>query len=545
MSESPAVPPVIPGAPAAAPAKVLRRLFLTLFLRGRTSRGLQKQWAPRSVGAKLRLMLALYGFFGLFALAFKSQPVFALSVYMHAMTLVFLGMFVAASAGEILFNKEEADILLHRPVTPRAMLWAKIGVLVEVSLWLAGAFNLTALYVGVVAVDGGWLFPLAHAISTTMEALFCTGLVVVTYQLCLRLFGRERLEGLMTTAQVLVAIAAVLGGQIVPRVMFRFQEVTRFGMHTWWVAALPPAWFAGFDDALAGRRAAGSFALAAVAVAATAFVLWMAFGKLAADYQAGLQLIGETVSPPRKRRAGRRWLDTVANTPPLRWWLREPVSRAAFVLTAAYLVRDRDVKLRVYPGLAPMLIMPVIMLADRHGAGGSEFMLAMAGGWLGIVPLVALESLRYSQQWQAAEVFRCAPMAGPAPLCHGARRAVLFLLTVPLALVFVLSIWFFRRRGLELGVIIPELLALPLYGLVPAWMGSVPLSAPTEEAKAAGRGATMILVMFISMGLAGVAAWALAGGWLGWLIGVEAVVVFLLYVLIRMRLANVPWPAME
>ena len=50
------------------------------------------------------------------------QPVFGLSLYLHAMTLVFLGMFVASSAGEVLFNKEEGDILLHRPITARALL---------------------------------------------------------------------------------------------------------------------------------------------------------------------------------------------------------------------------------------------------------------------------------------------------------------------------------------------------------------------------------------------------------------------------------------
>jgi hypothetical protein len=119
------------------------------------------------------------------------------AVYLHAMTFVFLGMFVASSAGEILFNKEEADILLHRPVSPKAMLWAKIRVLVEVSLWLAGAFNLVGLFVEF-GSHGNRRFPIAHLCSTTLQALFCTGCVVLVYQLCLRWFGRERLEGLMT-----------------------------------------------------------------------------------------------------------------------------------------------------------------------------------------------------------------------------------------------------------------------------------------------------------------------------------------------------------
>ena len=142
-------PPLQAAGPALSPGRTLRRLFLTLFLRGRSSRGLRKESAPKSVGSKLALALVFYALFGMFALFFLQQPVFALSVYLHAMTLVFLGMFVAASAGEVLFNKDEADILMHRPVTSRALLWAKIGVLTEVSLWLAGAFNLTGFFVGI------------------------------------------------------------------------------------------------------------------------------------------------------------------------------------------------------------------------------------------------------------------------------------------------------------------------------------------------------------------------------------------------------------
>ena len=161
---------------------------------------------------------------GALALAFRHQPVFTLSVWLHSMTFVFLGMFVAASAGDILFNKEETDILLHRPVEPQALLWAKIGTLVQVSLWLAGALNLVGLWIGATITDGGWRFAAVHVASTVLEALFCTGFVVVVYQLCLRWFGRERLDGLMTSAQVVVAVAAVLAGQLLPQLVARFRR---------------------------------------------------------------------------------------------------------------------------------------------------------------------------------------------------------------------------------------------------------------------------------------------------------------------------------
>lgn len=69
-----------------SPEKTLRLLFLTLFLRGRSSRGLKRQTAPKSIGKKLGLTLGMYGLLGFMACVLMGQPVFALSVYLHAMT---------------------------------------------------------------------------------------------------------------------------------------------------------------------------------------------------------------------------------------------------------------------------------------------------------------------------------------------------------------------------------------------------------------------------------------------------------------------------
>ncbi|MCX6928917.1 MAG: hypothetical protein NT154_37760 [Verrucomicrobia bacterium] len=555
------VPPILPNCPTSSPAggaphgnkaalspeRTLRRLFLTLFLRGRSSRGLRKETAPKSVGSKLALTLIIYALFGLFALIFRGQPVFALSVYLHGMTFVFLGMFVAASAGEVLFNKEEADILLHRPVTPRGLLQAKVGVLVQVSLWLAGAFNLGGFIVGVSASDGGWSYPIIHAISTSLEALFCTACVVLTYQVCLRWFGRERLDGLMTTTQVFVAIAVVLAGQVLPRMMGNFGDKMRVGVGSWWIGLLPPAWFAGLDDAVAGSGARYSWALAAWGVAATGVVLWLAFGTLARDYGSGLQTLNESASLRPGRRARRRWVDLAVTMPPLRWWLRDSVSRAAFQLTAAYLMRDRDTKLRVYPSLAPMLVMPVLYMVQDHAKHGSgDFGVAFAGVFLGLIPVLGVTLVQYSQQWQAADLFRAAPIAGPAPLCHGARRAVLCLLTLPVLLVFGLLAWAMRGQVSELGLLLPGVIALPVYALLPNLGGhAVPLSLPTEESKSAGRGLTMIGVMIVSGLLAGLATWAWSGGWFGWLLLFESLAVAVLVVVMHASISAARWPPME
>jgi len=542
-----AAPPIITPAPPAT--RTLRRLFLTLYLRGRGARGLRLKTAPKSIGRKLFLALVFYLLFGTFAFYFFHQPVFAIAVYLHGMTFVFLGMFVCSSSGEVLFNKEEGDILLHRPVTPRELLWSKIRVLVEVSLWLAGALNLAGLFVGLTAPDGNYLFPIVHIFSTILEALFCTSCIVLGYQLVLRWFGRERLDGIMTTAQVFVAIAVVMAGQLMPQLILRINTggLLRFSAHTWWIALLPPAWFAGLDDAIAGHGGLASWLLGVFALAITALLLWLAFVKLAHTYEEGLQTMSEMVSKPRSR-SKRRWSEILVASPPFKWFFRTPVSRAAFQLTVAYLFRDRDVKLRVFPGIAPMAIIPFVFLFRDapHGAGRGDFGFAFAGGFLATLPLFALDLLQYSQQWQASDIFRVAPMNGPAELCQGARRAVLFLLAIPTFLLVGLLIYLLQKDLTPVLLLLPGFIAMPVVSLFPALLRrGIPLSRPNEEARSASRSVKMIGVMVLAAILSGLAVWSVAEGWFRWLIAGEVIMVIPVYYILRALVSKLRWQPME
>lgn len=550
MSSSTTAPSTEPLAASAPPAsETLRTLFMTLFLRGRSSRGLQKDQAPKSVAQKLRLTLLFYAAFGLLALPLVGQSVLLISVYLHAMTFVFLGMFIASSAGEVLFNREEADILLHRPIAPRMLLRAKIRVIVEVSLWLAIAFNLVGFFVGLGASDGNWRFPFAHLLSTLMMTMFCTGTVVLVYQLCLRWFGREWLDNMMTTAQVIVSIGAVVAGQVVPQLLFRMDGLEISLNDSWWPMLLPPAWFAAVDDVLSSSPGWRSIFGAALAVASTGLVLWLSYAKLSDSYQEGLQMLGEARSASPKRGRTRRFLERVVDAPPLKWLLRDSIVRSSFLLTIAYLVRDRDVKLRVYPGLAPFLIFPVIMLAQslrREGSMGSGFMLAMVCGYAAVVPMTALDMLKFSQNWQAADVFRLVPLAGPARILRGARFAVLCLVAAPLIGVLAVCTAFSPGDASRWLMLIPSLMLLPVFAILPHALGkAVPFSLPCDETSASTRGFVMIGAMMASMGIAGLSAWSLQGGWFLYFLLAETVAVVGIYSLLAHRVNKAPWQSLE
>src|SRR6185437_15438268 len=254
-------------------------------------------------------------------------------------------------------------------------------------------------------------------------------------------------------------------------------------------------------------------------------------------YEAGLQALGETVSKPRTKSQW-RWTETLAQLPPLKWF--SPVSRTGFLLTTAYLLRDRDVKLRVFPGIALMLIMPFIFVFDKQTSEG--FGLAFSSSFLAISPLITIDLLQYSQQWQASDIFRVAPMNGPAELCHGARQAVLWLLSVPVFILVCFVLWVVQRNPSHLLLFLPAFILMPIAALVPAALNQgVPLCRPNEEARSAARNAKIFGAMLPAGIVSGIAVWAFSAGWFWWMLLGELTLAVPVYFGLRSLVSRLRW----
>ncbi len=320
---------------------------------------------------------------------------------------------------------------------------------------------------------------------------------------------------------------------------------TRVGVDGWFLWVLPPAWFAGLDDALAGSHAALSFDLAALAVVATGVVLWLAFGKLAADYGVGLQLMSEKGGGTRALSGGGRVLDWLVARPPLSWWLRRPVERASFLLCLAYLTRDRDCKLRVYPSVAPLLITP--LGAFRQRSAGLDFVIAFVGALLAEAPMLVLHQMRVSQDWAAADVFHVVPLAGPAQLCSGARKATQALFAPLLIVVAGAVLWHDRGSPERLLLLLPGLIAMPVCSWFPCRNGlAVPLSQAPTGARQAARGGlsvTLLMLGIIALGAVSLLAWQ--SGWFRSFLIVELVVGTILVTVMKRQSQAVRWSPLE
>lgn len=508
-------------ATAPKPSKVLRALFWKLIFRGRSV----QQASLGKNGRQLGLLgtSAIYVLVGIWpSLAATSTDSFVFASLLHVLTLLFASLSLAASVGSMLFIKEEGDILLHRPVTPREMLRAKCWVIVGTALILALSLNLVGFAAGIYSRGSSWRFVPAHLLSTILLMVFSVSCLVLVYNVCLKWLGRERWDNAMATMQSLMAITMVVGGQIVPR-MLRLDSLQQIESVGGWALALPPVWFAALDALLAGSTIPVQqlWLPAALGLVITAFITWLALERLGGAYGQGLMGLNESQGSdvPVSGKPRGRWLDALLAAPPLKWWLRDAVERQSFRLTAAYMFRDREVKQRLYPGIAPMLVMPVIMLfPGRSMHGAYDVLINMQGFvtcFLGIVPLQALLLLNCSENWRASAFFRAAPLAHWSPLFHGSRKAVLCFLVYPLLLLEVALVCWLSRSALPLMLALPAMIFLPTLSLVSGLSGMwLPFARPSEEMKNSASGCFIMLVTMVSAGMVGgMTSWMLHKGW--------------------------------
>jgi len=516
--------------------RALLKCYWRLSTRGRVARAMGRGGKPRG----LIFVLVMYLIVGFMTsmIAFSHIDLFTFTIIIHAMTFFVVGMAVTSESGDILFNPNESDVLVHLPIHPRTLLLAKTINLVAFTLVLAAALNLFPTFFGL-AISGArpW-FPVAHLLSMTVLCVFCAAAVVCVYGIVIKFLDREKFDNFAAWSQVAMSVLFIGGYQIVPRLLQRFEGLS-FTPYAHYLFPLPPAWFAGFDSATAGDLPYGGL-LALVGFAVTVLLAYIAIGRLSPSYSEGLAKIGETSSSaPTSTRVRRR---RAIRNPILLWWLRDPVELYAFRLAAAYMRRDRDIKLRLYPSLTIFLLVPLISLLDRKSLG-SAFVPLFTVWMLGIMPYQALQTLQMSQHYLAADIFAIAPLGSAASVFHGVRKATIFYLLLPALGVAGLLIGYLAPGGSAgLQLALPGMIAIPVISLFPGLREDyLPLSRPVSRGDQSSRNMGLMIMSMIAMAIVlGFAYIAWTFNVLWYMVAIEFVVVVLVYYLMNRAIRNRP-----
>ncbi len=477
-----------PGAIDRVQLRALLRAYLQMSSRGASL--LRARGKPTT----LAFVLGMYAFLGLMigVGAYLIHPdVFVYSLALHSVTFFTVGMAAVIESNDVLFDPKEDEIL------PLA--------LVGFALMLAGSLNFFPALALLAARDAQIWIPLVHVLSMTLLVVFVCAAVVCSYGLILRLFGRERFESLALFAQVGMTLLFVGGFQILPRMIERMGP-ERLGSIARMLLPAPPAWFASIDATLGtGTWDTGLVLAAGAGVVGTALLAWIGVGKLAAGYGemaavgARVASTAEKDSSPGSGAASKsRWR---SRNPLLRAWIRDPVEWSAFRTAAAYMRRDREVRLRVYSSMSMFVVFVAISFVDGRNER-AEFLPLMMFAMAGTVPVTVLESLRMSGQFAAADIFYAAPLENSGALFHGVRKAAILFAQLPIACAALILIAVRSPDPIEsFSMAAPIAILLPTLSLAPGLFGGyVPLSMPPRRGRQSSQNVGVLLTTMVLMG---------------------------------------------
>ena len=464
----------------------------------------------------LLMLLGMYVFTGFMMggmVFFTDIDALHFSIVIHTFTLLIVALAILAESGNVIFNENEADILGHLPLSSRTYFAAKVLNLFLFTSLLAGAANLFPAIFGIWAAGANGLFLPAHALSSLLDALLATALIVTSYGVLMRLVGRERFDSIIAYSQIVLVLLFMFGFQILPRVMdVNFMQLARG--YRWYYLLYPPAWFAGLTLVLMGKARAFAAALAAVGVAVLAALGHLAIRKVGSDYSSFVVELsyGEGAAKARS-------VDTAVAAEPRgrtlaerlkSLWLARPAERAAFDLVSAYLRRNREVKVRLYPSLAYFIFVPVLAvfsegLHDPFIGRRVQSYPLMGALMICYVALTAVEVLRFSAHYEAAYVFRVAPVERLGDLHSGFRKAVIVWVSLPgFAILFTLYSVLWRSPAHAALLLAPWVIITPavlMLGFL--FRETLPLARKYQKGQQASRNLLLFLFCFVVLSLFG------------------------------------------
>lgn len=495
----------------------------------------RKQQGKRRGLLFVEIMYALLGLWLGAMLKFSGVDLFTYSVGVHFMTFVIAGMVVTIESGHILFNANEEDVLGHRPIHPRTLILAKGIDLFGLTFALAMAMNLFPTIFGWYVKGVSPVFPLVHVVTVIMSSAFCASAIVFVYGALVRLVGRERFDQFAVWIQILMMALFLGAQQILPQFMRNGFSLADKAV---WMLPLPPVWFASLDTVLATDTLDGLiWIMAAMGVLITTGLTWAAIVRLGSGYHQIVSAGASTIKVPAKEKAIRPAREL---NPLLRWWMPDPVEQAVFRLARAYMFRDRDIRMRLYPGLVYPIIFPFIA---AFGSAGGPLMFIVLWLQCTLAPQI-LETLRMSANTAASEIFVAAPVESAGHLFQGCRKAALYVIALPLV-VFSITLMTVLKPSLigQFWVALPPLMSIPTLSLVSGLGGSyIPLSMPVRKGSQSKYAMGIMMVTMLLAGLiAGVSIVARAAGFFFHLLAAYAILLPLVHWTLTRRIMRRPF----
>lgn len=482
--------------------KVMRKILeVKLTMDQRRVPTILSQNAKKKEGNQFLKSLWIYIIYGLLLIPF----VFIGDNYMfQASIMTGVAMFILMTSlisdfSSVLLDIRDKVILNTKPVNSRTISAAK---LIHVALYLT---MITGAFIAIPSIvflfTAGFLYFLIFIIEVFLLDLFILAFTALVYMFILRLFDGEKLKDIINYVQILLAVAIVVGYQIIIR-LFDVVDLTFAYNFSWWHVFIPPVWFgAPFEMFLSNNYSGGIIVLSLLALIGPIFSIYLYY-LLMPSFENNLQkLMEESSTNTKKKRGLNDFLEKIV------CFSKE--ERLFYRFASIMISRERDFKLKVYPSLGMALVFPLIFLFNNSGNqsvgelgdGKSYLTIYFSNIIIGTVVYM----LQFSAKYKGAWIFQTTPIQKTGTVYSATLKAFFIKLYIPVILVLsILYIWIFSFRILpDLAVVIVTALIQVIISYKLFNNGKYPFTEPIEHAQQGG-GATgkIFLLMFIVGGFA-------------------------------------------
>ncbi len=401
--------------------------------------------------------LGIYALYGLILIPF----ILLGENYMIQLSLVFgIIIFILMTTmitdfSSVLLDLRDKTMLNTRPINNRTIQAAKTIHVLIYMLSITCAF--VAIPVAVSLFSQGPLFALLFVGVLIFVSLFVVVLTALLYLLVLKFFDGERLKDIINYVQIILSISIFLGYQLVGHSI----EFTTSGLRyqfDWWHLFVPAFWFgAPFELLLRGDSSTPLIGLSILALLVPVISL-IVYVKMMPSFERNLQKLLTHSSKSKKRWGGvtELWAKILCRT---------KEERAMFHFAGLMMEKDREFKLKVYPGLALSLFIPFLFVVNEIRFSSMEEV-SRGNVYLSIyfcnfmIPAV-IQMLQYSGNYKASWIFQTAPLEQVTATYSGTLKSFIVKLYLPIFLA--VSIGFTWLYSVSL---VPQLFIIFLAGIV-------------------------------------------------------------------------------
>jgi ABC-2 type transport system permease protein len=473
------------------------------------------------------IILAFMGFFLSVFIFIFPNVLMGMSVFNGILMVVTMMIFVS-DFSSVLLDTTDNFILLPRPVSGRTLFAARMT---HIFLYLMSiTYAIAATSIVVVAFKFGLLSSLIYFLIIPFNTLFTVIISSFFYLLIIRFSSEEKLKDIINGFQILMMIVLVGFTQIMPHfskidTAFDYDFVLK-----WSHIFIPPMWFAGAIDTLSNFKFDQiHLVLTGLCVFFPLFGLFL-INKFFSNFFSTKLSSFSNDSPSFTKKSSTATTPSVPCLPAGRfkpsrgivyqlakWFTSKGEERSVFYLVWHLVLRDRKLKLKLYPQMAYLGVMLVMTVLNVHekdktiqdnltelvATGGGNFFLIFAY-FTNLSLSTCISLIPYSDDFKAAWVYYALPVKKPGEVIVGSIKAIIFKVYTPVFIfISTLILFAWGIKALD-DLILVYINSLIISILTSKWdKNHLPFSEEHSIQQQGGGNFGMIFLMMIFVGVIG------------------------------------------